>query len=218
MQQNSLKIDNVRPDRLRPNPWNTNSVGPDNELKLEASIKRFGVFKPVLCRELDDGSLEILGGEHRWRAAQKLGIKEVPVINLGKVDDTKAKEIGLVDNGRYGEDDPLQLSELLKSLGNTDEILEFMPIAEDELTAIFASSSVDLDSLDVPDDRDIPELPSTKVVQTHQIMRFKVPVDDCEWIQQRIEAVMKAQGFTGDDSMTNAGNAFVLIMKEWAEK
>lgn len=198
-------------DSLRPNSFNTNQVSPENELKLENSLKRFGVYKPIICRELSNDVLEIIGGEHRWRAAKKLGHKSVPVVNLGAISDAKAKEIMLVDNGRYGEDDTLALAELLKELGNADEILTFMPISNDELDTIFASSSIALDDLD-SSDGELPDLGAlSKKAQSHQIMRFKIPVADCEAIQKRIEFVMKMQGFTEDDSMANAGNALVYI-------
>ena len=203
-------------DALNPNPWNTNHVSAENEKKLEASFKKFGCYKPIVVRQLDSGELQILGGEHRWRTARKLGYKTVPVMNLGTVSDQVAKEIGLVDNGRYGEDDALELAALLNGMDNLDEIMGFLPYAEDDLSAIFASTSIDFDSLDIPDDADdkIPELPTTAKVQTHQVMRFKVPIEDSEKITALIERTMKSQGFTDDDSMTNAGNALVHLLKD----
>ena len=71
---------------------------------------------------MPDGSLEILGGEHRWKAAQQLGMAEVPVWNVGVITDEHAKKIGLVDNARYGEDDLLGLAGLLKELGNAEGV------------------------------------------------------------------------------------------------
>lgn len=213
---NKLNMTEMPTGALVPNSFNTNVVSPESEAKLEESIKRFGVYKPIICRELEDGCLEIIGGEHRWRAAQKLGHTTVPVVNLGSVPDSKAKEIMLVDNGRYGEDDTLALAELLQDLGNADEIMSFLPFSSDEIDAIFSSTSIALDDLD-SDSEDLPDLSaagSTKALKTHQIMRFKVPIEDSERIQKRIEHVMKTQGFTDDDSMTNAGNALVHILKE----
>ncbi len=199
---------------LRPNAFNTNQVSPENELKLINSLKRFGVYKPVICRELPDESLEIIGGEHRWRAAKTLGHVTIPVVNLGEVSDDKAKEIMLADNGRYGEDDTLALAELLRGFPNTDEITSFMPKHfNDELESIFASTIIDLEDLDATSDH-LPDLESlTAKTQSFQIMRFKIPVEDCEKIQKRIEYTMKTQGFTDDDSLSNAGNALVHIFK-----
>lgn len=208
----------LSPDSLVPNPWNTNVVSPDNEAKLEESIKRFGMFKPVVVRELADGTLQIIGGEHRAGAAKRMGIKQIPVVNLGRIDDNKAKEISLVDNGRYGADDTLQLAELLEGLGNADELASFMPYSETDLASIFSSVNIALDDLDLPDlDEEKPVLPKEKPLQTHTVMRFKVPVDDQGWIVDLIEKTMKSQKFTEDDSLTNAGDALVFLLKQATE-
>lgn len=202
----------VEINSLRPNTFNTNHVSPENEEKLVNSLKRFGVYKPIICREAPDQMLEIVGGEHRWRAAKKIGLKEVPIVNLGIISDEKARQLMLTDNGRYGEDDPLALAELLKELG-TEDIQSFLPYSNEELDAIFSSSSIDLDDLDSgPDDIDLDSLPSKKA-QTHIMMRFKVPVEDSEFVQKIIDATMKSQGFTVDDSMTNAGHALVHVLR-----
>lgn len=78
-----INILQVEVGRLQPNPWNTNAVGLQNFEKLKGSIDRLGFFKPILARELPDGSFQILGGEHRWRAAIEQGITTVPVITVG---------------------------------------------------------------------------------------------------------------------------------------
>ena len=209
-----LKIENVSPSLLKPNPWNPNIVSPQNETKLEESVKRNGVFKPILVRELKDGSLEIIGGEHRVLAAKKLKFEKIPIINLGKLSDEKAKELCILDNGRYGEDDTLALSELLRELGTPDDILSFLPYSSDELDSIFNSSSIELDDLDSStEDIDLDSLPS-KTAQVSQLMRFKVPIEDSEFVQRLVDTAMKSQGFTGEDSLSNAGHALVYLLKK----
>uniref|UniRef100_UPI00202067F0 phage tail tape measure C-terminal domain-containing protein n=1 Tax=Escherichia coli TaxID=562 RepID=UPI00202067F0 len=88
---------------LRPNTWNTNSVGAQNFEKLKGSIEKLGFFKPILARELEDGFFEILGGEHRWRAAIEQGISTVPVLSVGKISDVVAKQMSLVDTALIKE-------------------------------------------------------------------------------------------------------------------
>jgi ParB-like chromosome segregation protein Spo0J len=208
----------IDPRLLQPNPWNTNRVSPENADKIDESVRRFGMFKPILVRELADGSFQIIGGQHRVESAVRLKLKSVPYFNLGRIDDKKAKEIGLVDNGRYGEDDTLQLAELLEGLGSAEDIAKFMPYSDTDLAGIFAATNISLDDLDLPDDDgSAPMLPSTPKVQTHQIMRFKVPVDDVSKITDRIERTMKEQGFKDEDSLANAGNALVHIFSETHE-
>ena len=206
-------IQTIKISELFPNPWNTNTVAPDNQAKIEASIKRYGMFKPLICRTLDDGRLQIVGGEHRWEAAKAVGIQEVPIINLGRIDDKRAKEISLIDNSRYGTDDSLKLAEVLKEL---DDVSEVMPISNKELEEIFSATTIDLDALDkVEEEADeeaeetVEEL--TKSKPTTQVMRFKVPVADAEFVQNVINGICKLQGFTGSDSLTNAGDALVFL-------
>jgi ParB/RepB/Spo0J family partition protein len=210
---NNIKLEMLAPDQLKPNPWNTNIVSPENQHKLEESVKRFGVFKPILVRELTDGTLQIIGGEHRWDAAKSLGHAQVPVVNLGRISDKKAKEIGLVDNGRYGADDTLQLASLLEDLGvAADELASFMPYSESDFNSIFSSVNIALDDLDLDDDAELPTLPAQKPAQTHQIMRFKVPLEDVGALSDLIEKTMKEQRFTDEDSLSNAGNALVHLL------
>lgn len=214
MNTNKIKVEMLDPSTLTPNPWNTNIVSPENQQKLEESVKRFGMFKPIVVREID-GELQIIGGEHRCDAAKALGHAQVPVVNLGRISDKKAKEIGLVDNGRYGADDTLQLAQLLDGLGvQAEELSSFMPYSESDFASIFSSVNISLDDLDLPDDVETPNVPATKPAQTHQIMRFKVPVDDVGTITDLIEKTMKEQRFTDEDSLSNAGNALVHLLQE----
>lgn len=213
-QQMSITQSNANPALLKKNPWNTNVVSPENELKLQASIERFGMFKPIVVRTLADGSLQILGGQHRNDIAVRKSMPTVPIMNLGQIDDDTAKEIGLVDNGRFGEDDTLALAELLKGMASADELATFMPMSDAEFASITAAVNIELDDLDLPPDEDsMPTLPATKLPQTHQIMRFKVPVDDVAAVTEAVERTMKLQGFTESDSLTNAGDALVFLLK-----
>jgi len=216
--QQNLQFEYVEPSLLKPNPWNTNRVTPENQKKLEASIEKLGMFKPILVRTLGDGSMEILGGQHRVELALKRKMSEVPIINVGFIDDVKAKEIGLVDNGRYGADDTLALAELLESLGETD--LSFLPYSDAEMNSIFASIDIDLSELEIEDsEEEIPEKdPTERPLQTHQIIRFKVPVDDAHLITDAIENIINQQGFDSTDSLERAGDALVQMFKEWGEK
>lgn len=214
------KFLNIDPSILKKNPWNTNKMTPQNEAKLDESMKRLSMFKPVIVRELSDGSLEILGGQHRSESAIRLEMPQIPVMNLGEIDDIKAKEIGLIDNGRYGSDDSLALAELLEELDAESDVdlSTFMPYSNLELDQILTSTEIDLDSLGIEDDPDaeidVFEKTTTQPkAQTHQIMRFKVPFDDAQTVQDAIEQIMKEQDFTQGDSLENAGDALVHLVK-----
>lgn len=217
MKNPNISIENVAIDRLTANAFNVNVVSPENEAKIEESLKRNGFFKPVLTRQLEDGRLEIIGGEHRWQAAKRLGYDTVPVINLGEITGERAKEISLIDNGRYGHDDSYKLAELLGDLGNTDDLATFLPYSSRELDSIFTSVSISLDDLELPDDIENVSLPKERPVQTHSIVRFKVPIEDVATITDLIEQTMKVQKFADEDSLTNAGNALVHIIQDYTK-
>lgn len=203
------------PTSLRPNPWNTNEVSPENGEKLRASIRKHGMFKPIVCRELDGGTLEILGGQHRCEVAIEMGLETVPVFNLGRLSDEQAKEIGLIDNARYGTDDAVGLAELIKELGG-DEIGEILPFSDSELELMMAASDVDFsdldDDFDEPDDDTATDEPEERAPKTHRVLRFKVPIGDDERISELIERTQKKYGYTEADQLTNAGDALVHLL------
>jgi ParB-like chromosome segregation protein Spo0J len=210
-----LSLSPVDP-RIVKNGWNTNVVTPENEAKLEASIKRNGMFKPIIVREQDD-KLEVIGGEHRWEIAQKLGLQTIPVVNLGKIDDKRAKEISVIDNARYGIDDTLSFADLLKELGDAATLQDFLPYTETDFAEIFSSADISLDDLDVAEndtedaakeDDPAPARPA----KTHTIMRFKIGLRDAERVTALIASTQKTHGLTASDELTNAGDALVELL------
>jgi len=59
--------------------------------ELVASIREKGVIQPLVVRHTDD-HYQIIAGERRWRAAQKAGLKEVPVViqDLNPIEEAEA--------------------------------------------------------------------------------------------------------------------------------
>lgn len=219
------KLLTVSPDLLRANGFNTNIMTPENEAKLEASIRRNGMFKPIVVRELPvlkSGNppqcvYEVIGGEHRWQIAIKLGLEEIPVVNLGEIDDARAKEISVIDNARYGIDDTLSFAELLKEMGGSDELQEFLPYTETDFAEIFSSADISLEDLEIEENFDreaenAPEEKTPRPTKTHTIMRFKIGNRDAERITALVAQTQKAHGLTSSDELTNAGDALVELL------
>lgn len=213
---------NAHVSQLRKNPWNTNRVSPDNEAKIRASIQRNGIFKPIIVREVaGQGGWEIIGGEHRWEQAVELGYTEVPIVNLGTIDDVKAKEIGIIDNARYGADDTASFAELLKQIGDNDELQVFLPYGDADLDAIFSSVNIALDDLELdenfekdPAESEPEAPPAPKAAKTHNTMRFRASIGDSERLTALIARTQKEQGFTNEDDLTNAGDAIVFLLRD----
>lgn len=220
-----ITILQVEVARLRPNPWNTNAVGAQNFEKLKGSIEKLGFFKPILARELDGGQFEILGGEHRWRAAMEQGISTVPVISVGKISDLVAKQMSLVDNERYGEDDQVALQRLIEEIqSELDYQLSEIAPYDDELAATLArESAIDLEMLEAlsrgdeePIEKDSREK-AERVGAEHQTMRFKVTFDASDRVTETIKSIIKEQAINTGNDMENAGEALVWLVDNYKE-
>jgi ParB family chromosome partitioning protein len=85
---------------LRPNPRNPRRHYDEAELlELSDSIREKGILQPILVRGVAGAmdAYEIIAGERRWRAAQRAGLHEVPILLL-EVGDREALEIAIVEN------------------------------------------------------------------------------------------------------------------------
>ncbi|MEJ0011337.1 MAG: ParB/RepB/Spo0J family partition protein [Bauldia sp.] len=83
---------------LRPNPSNPRKAFRDPDLAdLTASIKEKGVIQPLIVRSVGPDLYEIIAGERRWRAAQKAGLHDVPVV-LREASDKESLELAIIEN------------------------------------------------------------------------------------------------------------------------
>ncbi|HLL26371.1 MAG TPA: ParB/RepB/Spo0J family partition protein [Xanthobacteraceae bacterium] len=95
---------------LRPNPRNPRRSFHEEELsELAASIGEKGILQPILVRGVAGKAnhYEIVAGERRWRAAQKAGLREVPVLFM-EISDREALEIAIVENVQRADLNPLE--------------------------------------------------------------------------------------------------------------
>ena len=76
--------------------------------ELTNSIREKGVMQPLLVRPSEDPNIfEIIAGERRWRAAQRAGLHDVPVI-VREVDDKEALELAIIENVQRVDLNPLE--------------------------------------------------------------------------------------------------------------
>jgi ParB family transcriptional regulator, chromosome partitioning protein len=96
--------------------------------ELAASIREKGVMQPLLVRPSGHGAeaYELIAGERRWRAAQRAGLDEVPVI-VREVDDREALELAIIENVQRADLNPLEeaqgYEQLLAQFGYTQSDL-----------------------------------------------------------------------------------------------
>ncbi len=126
--QRRVPIELIRPGGLQPRRRFA-----ETELDaLAQSIREKGVLQPLLVRPIDaagqaeNGAFELVAGERRWRAAQRVGLHEVPVI-VRALGDSEALEIALVENLQREDLSPLEEAEayrrLLAEFGRTQASL-----------------------------------------------------------------------------------------------
>lgn len=204
-----MNLSNLDPFKLQPNPWNSNRVDRKAFEKLKESLLRYGAFKPIVVREVSDGTLQIVGGYHRNEAAKELGWALVPVINLGELSDDRAKEIGLIDNTRYGEDDKELLDKILDELTDLDALEAVLP--EDKEVEL----DLDDEILTSMAEEEIEALREEREDDGSKVIKIKLPTEKAEEIERILKRVADDHDYKYRDGYTNYGDALyhVLILE-----
>jgi len=164
----------VAVDALQPNPRNPNRQSKFVHKKLLESIREFGFTDPIIVRKRGAG-YEIIGGEHRWRAAQSLGMEKVPILDIGPVPDHVANRLMIVLNEMHGQSDQDALAALIQDVKATggDALLAVLPYTEAQLADF-------LDEEPVPVDDDVPPPPSgpVKLKASDVLSALELPASD----------------------------------------
>ena len=102
-------------EEIRPNPWQPRKkVGSAAIEQLAESIREHGIIQPLVVKETDTG-YELIAGERRWRAAQKAGLHEVPVV-IKETDPNRQLELALIENIQRENLNPLEEAEAYRQL------------------------------------------------------------------------------------------------------
>ena len=160
-------------DRIKPNPWNPNRMEDWQIEKLKESIKRFGFVDPVLVRPSSDpdADYEIIDGEHRWRAAKEMKLKEIPVVIIEDVDNKEAQVLTVVSNELKGTADPAILFDIVVETQN-DPLFDLLPFPDETLNWILSWQQPEPD-FTMNEDTDSPK---SWGKQTEAFLRFQLPL------------------------------------------
>ena len=124
---------------VRANPNNPRRMFSEAELQdLTASIKEHGVVQPILVRsakgeDLGGAKYEIIAGERRWRASQKAGLHEMPIV-IREVEDKQALELAIIENVQRSD-----LNSMEEALGYQQLIDEY-DYSQNDLAQVIAKS------------------------------------------------------------------------------
>lgn len=96
--------------RIKPNPFQPRKIFKAEDLQeLVQSVKERGILQPIVVRKKGD-QWEIIAGERRYRAAQKLGMLTVPAVEV-VASDVEALELALIENLQRADLSPLEEAE-----------------------------------------------------------------------------------------------------------
>jgi ParB family chromosome partitioning protein len=97
-----VRLTSIVPSPLQPRK----NFAPEALQELVDSIRQHGIIQPLIVRR-QDGRHELIAGERRWRAAQEVGLSQVPVI-IRAATDLEVLEISLIENLQRSDLNPIE--------------------------------------------------------------------------------------------------------------
>src|SRR5437764_5040767 len=97
-----VRLASIVPSPLQPRK----NFEPEALQELVDSIREHGIIQPLIVRRVD-GRHELIAGERRWRAAQELGLAEVPAI-VRTASDLEVLELSLIENLQRTDLNPIE--------------------------------------------------------------------------------------------------------------
>lgn len=121
---------------LRPNSRNPRRTFDDEQLEnLAASVREKGVIQPIIVRVAPNtpNAFEIIAGERRWRAGQRAGLHEVPVIVI-EANDRETLELAIIENVQRAD-----LNAIDEALGY-EQLIEQFQYTQADLARVIGKS------------------------------------------------------------------------------
>ena len=190
-------INNKKVTELIPYVNNARTHSEEQVIQIAASIKEFGFTNPVLI----DGENGIIAGHGRLMAAKKLGLEEVPTIELSHLSEAQRKAYILADNKlalNSGWDNDLLAIEFAEL-----KLLDF----DLDLTG-FSSEEIGVDGFEA-DEVEMPDLRSGDK-EPFQQMTFTLHDDQVEQIKAACDIAKKMGEFDSLNENSN-GNAIARV-------
>jgi ParB family transcriptional regulator, chromosome partitioning protein len=112
-------------DRILPNSHQPRKTFEEESLnELADSIREHGLVQPIVVRPLEDGFFQLIAGERRWRASQRVGLSRVPAV-IREAGEHAALELALIENLQREDLNPMEEAQayerLIADFGMTQE-------------------------------------------------------------------------------------------------
>lgn len=185
-------------DRLRPYAKNARTHSAEQVAKIAASIIEFGFTNPILV----DGAEGIIAGHGRLVAAQRLGMTEVPVIELTHLTETQKRAYIIADN-RLALDagwDEAMLAEELADLQDAEFDLALTGFNDQELADLLPDVQTG----------ELPELPEGDKPPFEQIT-FTLHTEQAETVREALRLALGMGDFPDSVNQNKNGNALARI-------
>ena len=113
--------------KISANPYQPREIFDHASLEeLTNSIKEHGILQPLIVTRKKDGNYELIAGERRFRAAQIINMKTVPVV-VRSASDLEKLELSLIENIQRKDLNPIERAEAYKRL------IDEFSLTQDEL-------------------------------------------------------------------------------------
>ena len=118
-------------DKIKPNPYQPRKEFDEEALEsLGESIKKYGMLQPIIVNKIEKKTergisyeYQIVAGERRWRASQRIGLKQVPVI-IREQSNREKLEVALIENVQRRNLNPIDKAEAFGRLRDEFGLLE----------------------------------------------------------------------------------------------
>ena len=106
----------IKMDKIKPNPYQPRGkFDKDKMEELTLSIKEKGIIQPVVVRPVGD-EFELVAGERRFLAAQRLGMERLPALVMEKLSKEEMLELSLIENLQREDLNPIDEAKSYKRL------------------------------------------------------------------------------------------------------
>lgn len=117
IEEKGERVQQLPSGSLIPSPLQPRKSFKEEELQeLADSIREHGILQPLICRKQGD-RFELIAGERRWRASQKLGLETLPVI-VREASDRDVLELALIENLQRAELNPVEEAKAYQRLAD----------------------------------------------------------------------------------------------------
>lgn len=145
------------------------------------SIKEHGFVDPVTVRTTANHGIQIIDGEHRWKAAIDLDLGLIPIFDLGPITDHAAQKLTILMNELRGTPNQQKLSSLLKDLAGSEPIealIESLPFTAESLKGMIGLDGFEWPASLTPNERPEGEKREGFVERTYRMPKSAAEILD----------------------------------------